>query len=302
MVQDLASAIEHFADQNALQDGVFDTKLPGVSIVRRTKAGGEQYEIQRPLLCLVVQGAKEILVAGKARTVCAGTSWVINGDKPTVTRIVSASPDEPYLAFAMNLNPAIISEMVVSAGSHFSQSDKSTNFYKNENSTKGEVEDTARRMIHLHKHDGSISVLAPSLIQEMHHWLIMGEHGPNIRPLGFREGHRFRIQRAVDTVRAEFRSTLTVGKLAEIAGMSQSTFHHHFKEQTSLTPIQFQKQIRLIEARHIMATKGASVSEAAFNVGFESVSQFSRDYRRLFGLPPLRDVKGIRARAKLQPL
>ncbi len=289
MIQDLASAIEHYAHQNALRDGVLDTKLRGVGIVRRTKAEGEQYEIQRPLLCLVVQGEKEILIAGRAQNVRAGMSWVINGDKPTVTRIIRASPDEPYLAFAMNLNPSIISEMAVSAECRCNKSGKSTKF---------EVEDTARRMIHLHEHDGSLSVLAPSLIREMHHWLMMGEHGPQIRPLGFRDGHQFRVQRAVNAIRTEFRSTLTVGRLAEISGMSQSTFHHHFKEQTSLTPIQFQKQIRLIEARHIMTTKGTTVSEAAFNVGFESVSQFSREYRRLFGLPPLRDVKGIRARAK----
>lgn len=290
MIQDLVSAIEHYAYQNELQDGVLDTKLPGVSIVRRTKVGGEQYEIQRPLLCLVVQGAKEILIAGRARNVRAGTSWVINGDKPTVTRIIRASPDEPYLAFALNLNPSIISDMVVSTGARCNDSRKNTEL---------EVVDTARRMIRLHEHVGSLSVLAPSLIQEMHHWLIMGEHGAQVRPLGFREGQQFRIQRAVNTIRAEFRSALTVGRLAEISGMSQSTFHHHFKEQTSLTPIQFQKQIRLIEARHIMTSKGTTVSEAAFNVGFESVSQFSREYRRLFGLPPLRDVKGIRARAKL---
>lgn len=126
----------------------------------------------------------------------------------------------------------------------------------------------------------------------MHYWLLTGRHGAGIRALGVTDSHATRIGRAVAIIRSAYAQTLTVERLAEAASMSLSSFHHHFRAVTSLSPLQFQKQLRLIEARRMMISEGASISTAAYEVGYESVPQFTREYGRLFGVSPVRDVRG----------
>jgi AraC-like DNA-binding protein len=130
----------------------------------------------------------------------------------------------------------------------------------------------------------------------MHYWLLAGRHGPAIRHLGFPDSHARRIARAVEAIRADYAASLPVEQLAGIAGMSPSTFHQHFRAVTSLSPLQFQKQLRLIEARRMMLAESMPASNAAYAVGYESVTQFTREYRRLFGLPPVRDTEEARRR------
>jgi AraC-like DNA-binding protein len=125
----------------------------------------------------------------------------------------------------------------------------------------------------------------------MHYCLLTGRHGGPIRQLGWPNGHGQRVARAIAVLRAEFARPLAIERLAAVAGMSPSSFFQHFRAVTSLSPLQFQKQLRLIEARRLMLSEGVSASSAAFAVGYESVSQFTREYCRLFGLPPVRDMK-----------
>jgi AraC-like DNA-binding protein len=131
----------------------------------------------------------------------------------------------------------------------------------------------------------SLPVLRAQLVREMHYWLLAGRHGPAIRRLGWPDSHAQRVARAVAVLRNEFSRPVLVERLADVAGMSPSSFHQHFRNVTSLTPLQFQKQLRLIEARRLMLWEGASASSAAFAVGYESVPQFTREYGRMFGLP-----------------
>jgi AraC-like DNA-binding protein len=144
----------------------------------------------------------------------------------------------------------------------------------------------------------SVPVLQAQLVREMHYWLLAGKHGSAIRRLGWPDGHAQRVARAVAVLRAEFARQLPVERLAAVAGMSPSSFHQHFRAVTSLSPLQFQKHLRLIEARRLMMSEGGSASKAAFAVGYESVSQFTREYGRLFGLPPVKDAKAVRNRAE----
>ena len=140
----------------------------------------------------------------------------------------------------------------------------------------------------------SVAVLQAQLLREMHYWLLAGRHGAAIRRLGYPDGHVRRVARAVAVLRAEFARPLAVARLAAAAGMSPSSFHQHFRAVTSLSPLQFQKQLRLIEARRLMLSQGLNPSQAAFSVGYESVPQFTREYGRMFGAPPVRDVKSAR--------
>jgi AraC-like DNA-binding protein len=141
-------------------------------------------------------------------------------------------------------------------------------------------------------------VLQAQLVREMHYWLLMGRHGPAIRRLGWPDSHARRIGRSVALLRAEFNRPIGVERLAAEAGMSVSSFHQHFRAVTSLTPLQFHKQLRLIEARRLMAAEGLAAGRAAFAVGYESVPHFTRDYGKLFGLPPGRDMRAAREGAR----
>jgi AraC-like DNA-binding protein len=162
--------------------------------------------------------------------------------------------------------------------------------------TDDDVADAALRLVRLLDRPASLPVLQAQLVRELHYWLLAGRHGAAIRHLGFPGSHAQRIARAVKAIRADYAAPLTVERLAAIAGMSASTFHQHFRAITSLSPLQFQKQLRLIEARRLMLAEGSPASSAAYAVGYESVSQFNREYRRLFGLPPARDTETARRR------
>ena len=144
----------------------------------------------------------------------------------------------------------------------------------------------------------SVPVLRTQLVREMHYWLLAGRHGAAIRRLGWPDSHVQRVARAVAVLRAEFAQPLRVARLAAVAGMSPSSFHQHFRAVTSLSPLQFQKQLRLIEARRLMLSDGVTSSSAAFAVGYESVSQFTREYGRMFGLPPVRETKAARGNVR----
>ena len=163
--------------------------------------------------------------------------------------------------------------------------------------TEAEVSDAALRMMRLLNRPTTEPVLHALLVRELHYWLLAGRHGVAIRRLGWPGGHAQRVARAVAMLRAEFAQPLPVERLAAVAGMSPSSFHRHFLSVTSLSPLQFQKQLRLIEARRLMS-EGASASRAAFAVGYESVPQFTREYGRMFGLSPVRDAEAARRSAR----
>jgi len=155
------------------------------------------------------------------------------------------------------------------------------------------------RLMRLLDRPASVPILQSQLLRELHYWLLSGGHGGAIRSLGIVDSHAQRVARAVALIRDNFAQPLRVERLAEAAGMSPSAFHEHFRAITSLTPLQFQKQLRLIEARRMMLADGEMISNAAYAVGYESIPQFTREYGRMFGLPPARDMKA--AKTRMQP-
>ena len=161
--------------------------------------------------------------------------------------------------------------------------------------TEAEVADAALRFLRLLDRPGTLAVLGPQLSRELHYWLLSGRHGGAIRTLGVTDSHAQRIARAVAILRRHYAEPVRIEALAEAAGMSLSAFHVHFRGITSLSPLQFQKQLRLIEARRRMLAQGEAISDAAYGVGYESVPQFTREYGRMFGQPPARDIRQARA-------
>jgi len=285
----LTTAIDRYTRAHADSTGIARTRIPGMTLLRATGTRDVKYVIECPLVCLVAQGAKHVTMGGASFTVAAGDSMIVSSNIPTLTRIATASRNVPYLSFSLRLDPALIADCLTEMNTLPDVEHPSTL-----QCTDSEVSDVALRMINLHDHPASLPHLRDSLVREMHHWLLVGRHGEAIAHLGFPDSHTTRIARAIEVIRAEFATAISVERLAGVAGMSPSTFHHHFRAQTSLSPLQFQKQLRLIEARRLMLAHGQTSSAAAFTVGYASVQQFTREYRRLFGLPPLRETEEAR--------
>lgn len=290
----LLHAVRRYAETHADATGFAQTPIPGLGMVRATEPSDLLRAIYRPLACLVVQGSKNVTVGTQRFSFSAGDSLLVTADVPTVSQITRASVAAPYLSLVLELDLAVIAELTGEMGAGRIADAAPVRV----DPTDSEVADAALRLVRLLDRPASVPVLQAQFVREMHYWLLAGKHGSAIRRLGWPEGHLQRVARAVAILRAEFAQTVPVERLAAAAGMSPSSFHQHFRSVTSLSPLQFQKQLRLIEARRQMISEGMSASSAAFSVGYESVSQFTREYGRMFGLPPVQDTKAARDRAQ----
>jgi AraC-like DNA-binding protein len=289
----LRDAVARYADTHADPAGVARTPIPGLTTIRATAPTGLDYAISRPLVALVVQGTKHVTMGPQAFTFSAGDSLLITADVPTTSQIVRASAGAPYYSLVLDLDPAVVTALTAEMAIAPTTDDTPVRVEP----TESEVADAAVRLMHLLERPASVPVLQAQLVREMHYWLLAGRHGAAIRRLGYPDSHAQRVARAVAVLRTEFARPLPVERLAAIAGMSVSSFHQHFRAVTSLSPLQFQKQLRLIEARRLMLSEGATAGNAAFAVGYESVSQFTREYGRMFGQSPVRDARAARGKA-----
>ena len=286
----LLDAVRRYADARADMNGLAQTPIRDLTLVRATAPSGLVHAIARPLVCLVLQGSKQVTMGADEFSFTAGDSLLITADVPTVSKITRASLAEPYYSLVLELDPAIIADLVVEMKVVQAGDEAPVHV----DPTDGEVADAALRLMRLLDRPASLAVLQAQLAREMHYWLLAGRHGTAIRHLGWPDSRVQRVARAVALLRSGFARPLPVARLAAAAGMSLSSFHQHFRAVTSLSPRQFQKQLRLIEARRLMLAEGASASSAAFAVGYESVQQFTREYGRMFGLPPVRDTEAAR--------
>lgn len=280
MTDTLLDIVRRHVEAHADADGLALTPIAGLTTIRSAEATGLLHGIARPLVCLVLQGAKQVAIGDTCVTYRAGDSLLITADVPTISQVTVA----PYISLVLDLDPAVLGELSVQMSAAAPPEP-----------TDAEVADTALRLMRLLERPAAVPVLHAQLVRELHYWLLAGRHGQAIRRLGGPDGHAQRVARAVALLRAEFDRPLPVERLAAAAGMSASSFHHHFRAATSLSPLQFQKHLRLIEARRLMMSDGVSASSAAFAVGYESVSQFTREYGRMFGLPPMKDAAQMHA-------
>ncbi|UPG91738.1 AraC family transcriptional regulator [Luteibacter aegosomaticola] len=289
----LLQIVSRYAEAVAPPEGVAHTPIPGLTVIRCAAPTGLDYAISRPLACLVLQGSKRVTQGTATFDFSAGDSLLITADVPTVSQITEASADTPYYSLVMDLDPALIAELMVEMKAEVATARLPVHVEP----TDHEVADAALRLMRLLDRPTALPVLHAQFVRELHYWLLSGTHGAAIRQLGWPDSHAQRVTRAVALLRAEFSQPLPIERLAAVAGMSPSSFYEHFRAITSLSPLQFQKQLRLIEARRLMTAEGSSASGAAFAVGYESVQQFTREYRRLFGLPPGKDSERVRASA-----
>lgn len=292
----MIDAVGAYASGHANGDGLAITPIAGLRMMRVTTPGRDLHSIYRPLICFILQGAKQMTVGTESGVYRAGQSVIVAADMPVVGRVVEATSTRPYLAVAIELELSVLREIAVHLGptSSTSPSRRQALFVDD---TDAATLDCAKRLVAAMDLPDAATLLAPLIKRELYYWLLMSRHGERLRALTAPDTHAARLAKAIALLRDEYRSRILIDRLASAAGMSPTTFHAHFKQLTSLTPGQYQKQLRLVEARRLMQDTSASAGSAAFEVGYESLSQFTREYARMFKATPKRDA--IRSRTLL---
>lgn len=288
-IDELRRAVAAYADARRAGAEPIPTAVPGLTVVRSRAPTELAPVLLQPIFCLVLQGAKQAGEGDRVVTFAAGQSLVVSHDRPTLARIVRASPAEPYLALALLLDIGIVRELaeaIDAAGGPPAAAPVAVG------TTSAAELDVMARLFGLAARPEAVPVLAPLYAREAHFHLLSVAHGAMLRRLARQGSQASRITRAIAVIRRDYATALKVGDLAEAAGMSASAFHDHFRSFTGTTPLQFQKHLRLMEARRLMREQGLGVSPAAFAVGYESPTQFSREYSRTFGVAPSRDRAG----------
>ncbi|MCT7376792.1 AraC family transcriptional regulator [Chelativorans salis] len=290
----LKQAVQAYGSRHANRDGLAPTPVPGLLMKYIEAPRGNFQAISRPLIVLVLQGAKSMIVGREERILSAGQTGIVSADMPMVTRILQASTSQPYLAIGVELEIAILCDVASELGvTRPKRPPVARNLFAQD--TEVAALDCMSRLMHLIDRPEAIRLLRPGIMWELSYWLLSGQHGASLLELCDPARHASRLASAIAILRAEYRSRIPIELLAAAAGMSLSVFHKHFKRMTSLTPGQYQKRLRLVEARRLMLEDDASASSAAFAVGYESVSQFTREYGRLFQAPPKRDTLRVRS-------
>ena len=290
----LMSAVTDLIDSRGGGQGQFDTGMSGVSLVRSFQAMMPVPNLYRPSLCVVLKGEKEIMFGDTTLNYGEMECLVVSVDVPAIGRMVGATPAAPYLGLVIEFDTSVLRDIMQQLATPPAPSAISGPYV-----FVGRVDeplvDCLTRLVRLMSNRAAIPILVPAIMREIHYWLLTGPDGGEIAKLALPETHAQRVATAIHFIRDHFDQSIRVEQLADVARMSPSSFHHHFRAMTSMTPLQYQKQLRLLEARRLMLSEAANVSEAAYRVGYESASQFSREYVRSFGVAPKRDVTTFKA-------
>ena len=258
-----------------------------------THARLPRHIVFRPSLCVIVQGAKRLMLDDLSLDYAAGEALVVALEVPALGHVTVASEAAPYIGINLDLDPAILQEVLAAMPTPPRPGDGAVGLFVAR--VDAQLDDSMLRLVKLLDRPEAVPVLYPSLMREIAYWLLSGPHGGEIAKLALPDGHARRVAGAIRLLRDNFAKPTRMEELADAARMSPSSFYQHFKTLTSMTPLQYQKQLRLLEARRRMLADQVNVETAAFGVGYESASQFSREYARMFGTPPKRDVSGLRA-------
>jgi AraC-like DNA-binding protein len=294
MSVELRQAISDYIDANGGGEGFFCTAIGGLTLLRTRHASPiPNHIIYRPQLCMVVQGAKSIMVGDVAFDYGEMQAMIASVEVPGIGTVVEATPTRPLLVLTLELDVPLLREtMRQLAQSPAPRDDNGLGVYVHDIGT--ELTGCLLRLLGLLSTPHEIPVLSPLLLREIYYRLLTGANGDKLRMLGLPESRMRRVADALHLLRSDFTRPVRIEELATTAGMSASSFHQHFKQLTSMTPLQYQKHLRLLEAKRLMVAEDANVTRAALHVGYESASQFSREYVRMFGLTPKRDAVATR--------
>ncbi|MEM9154173.1 MAG: AraC family transcriptional regulator [Cyanobacteria bacterium P01_F01_bin.33] len=287
--QELATLVTKHTKGN----GVHPTAIDRLSFARSDVISTTTYSVAQPYFAIIVQGKKKVFLGEEMHPYHAGQYLVLSVDLPISGCVVEATPDKPCLVLKLNLDLvqlcALVSQMSFSSA-------------KQENSVRGlcvsnadvTLIECALRLVKLLDSPQDILILAPMMLRELYYRLLVGEQSKTVRQIATSGSSMQRIASAIQLIEAEFTQLLRIEDLAKRVKMSTSSFHQHFKQVTSMSPLQYQKQLRLLEARRLMLSEDFDARTAAYQVGYQSPSQFNREYCRMFGATPMRDIERLR--------
>ncbi|KQV82094.1 AraC family transcriptional regulator [Rhizobium sp. Root1220] len=285
--------IASIAARHASTEGEFQTAVESVRISRRSTPSAPCHGSYRPCIALVIQGAKSLRLGSDVIDYGAGDYLLTSLDLPVTWRVVEASPEVPHFCLTLAVNSEKVLDLMGRADiPHAPMPAESRGIIAN--IATPELLDAAVRLLRLLDRPNDIAAMAPLIEQEILYRVLTGPDGARLISIATADSHSNRISRAVAWLRENFARPLRIEDLADQVSMSVSSFHHHFKAVTAMTPVQYQKQLRLHEARRLMLMERLDAGTAGHRVGYQSPSQFSREYSRLYGLSPMRDMEGER--------
>ena len=271
--------------------------LKGLHLTRASSPMGPIYSVSDPAFCVIAQGSKEILLGDDRYRYDPAHYLLTTVDLPLVGQIIEVSPEWPYLGLRLELNPTLVGSVMIEAG-HISPQNQAKVRAINVSLLDGGLLDAVVRLIRLLDTPAEAPFLAPLITREIVYRLLQGEQSGRLRHMAAPSGHTHRIARAIERLREEFNQPLRIDDMARDLGMSVSGFHHHFKAVTAMSPLQFQKRLRLQEARRLMLGEQLDAASAGYRVGYDDAAYFNREYKNLFGVPPMRDVERLREAAR----
>ena len=279
--------LSQLINKYAKLEGANDTDIKGLRVSKTHQTFLKVPRIYNPCICILTQGSKQILLDEEVYTYSTSEYLAISVDLPLTGQVVEATPDKPYYGLQIDIDPTQISELL-----------KYCELRQDKTATKrglfvGRLDevlyDAIYRLVKLLDTPKDIPLLAPMIMREVYYRLLQGAHGASIAQIAIYTSNAHRIADVIQKLKAELHRTISIDELAEIANMSLSSFHAHFKQITNMSPLQYQKRLRLTEARRLLMSTNKNAANIAYLVGYESASQFNREYTRLFGLPPKQD-------------
>jgi AraC-like DNA-binding protein len=275
-------------------DGIHPTGLPGVCAIRVTEPGDELTQtLHRPAVCLIAQGAKRVMLRDEIYAYDPSRVLVFSVDLPISAQVTQASPERPYVCFRLDIDPVEVADLVMQAAPvQESSGEPSRGLFLT--SATPELLDAVLRLMRLTRSPQDAALLAPLAVREIFIRLLNSPEGERLAGIGRADAHMSRVAKAIAWLKENHADPLRIDDLARRVHMSASSFHQHFRDLTAMSPLQFQKQLRLQEARRLMLAEGTDAATASHRVGYESPSQFSREYARQFGAPPVRDIQRLK--------
>lgn len=274
-------------------EGIRATAIDSLQCIKLSATQMQLPAVYRPSICVIVQGRKQVLLEDERYGYAPSQFLAVSVDLPLVGQVTEASAAQPYLCLAIDLDARQIADLVALSGDpSWSRATTGRGLFV------GEVDralcDSVLRLARLLDSPRDIPVLAPLALREFHYRVLRSPYGAQVAQMAIVGSTTHKIGQAIRRLKTQLAEPVRVEELASLASMSPSSFHHHFKALTAMSPVQYQKRLRLTEARHILLAEDTDAASAAYRVGYQSVSQFSRDYARMFGAPPRRDVQALR--------
>lgn len=292
-IRDRLAELGGLIARHADGDGMHPAAISGLQCIQLSSPNSELPHVYNPCVCVIVQGEKQVLLDEEIYRYAPSQFLAVSVDLPLLGQVLVASREAPYLCLAIDLDPRTIADLLAQLpDAGWSRSETARGLLV------GDLDDamieSVVRLARLLDAPHDIPVLGPLALREFHYRLLRSPYGAGLAQMAIAGSHTHKVGQVIRRMRAQYAEPIRVEELASQANMSPSSFHRHFKAVTAMSPVQYQKQLRLTEARGLLLGGGTDAASAAYRVGYQSVSQFSREYARLFGAPPMRDVESLR--------